>query len=141
MSASDDTDWISRLNNLSEIDSTSGALTRLLFLPIVAFFVELANLTESIFNLAINPLSTLGNEVSLFISNTIGGSAEIIGVGARVSNDNLGIFGIGAFPVSVGIGLSVFLIIAWYLGRDESSDILPGTFTDLPLIGVDEDEE
>lgn len=139
--ASDDTNWISQLNELTKIEDTSNALTRLLFLPIIAFFTQAANLTEEIFDLLIEPLGQLGTSVSAFISNTIGGAAEIAGVGARVSADNLGIFGIGGFPVSVVVGVSVFLIVALYLSRDESSDLLPGTFTDLPLIGVDEDEE
>lgn len=143
------TDWIERLNDISTIDSstkTSDAFTRLLFLPIIAFFAQLADLTEAIFDLVITPLETLADGSDALITNLIGsgdgtGAAGIIADGVSATSGDISLFGIVGFPASILIALGGLILVAVFLSRDETSDILPGTFTDLPIIGVDEDEE
>jgi hypothetical protein len=142
MSASGDgTDWVSRLNDVSQINDLDSALTRLLFLPIAAFFVQAANAVEAISRVVIDPVDALATGVQSFVISLLGGSADIVQSGADTTAADVSVFGIGAFPIALGIVFVSAFILANYLEREESSDLIPFTFTDIPLVGVDEDTD
>jgi hypothetical protein len=141
MSASGGTDWISRLNDVAQIDDLDSALTRLLFLPIAAFFVQLANAVEAISRVFIDPLNGVATGIVSIVNSLLGGSAQIINLGADATAGDLSAFGIGAFPISLLIVFVGAYILAQYLERPETSDFIPFTFTDLPFVGVQEDAD
>lgn len=142
MSASGtDTDWISKLNGLSSVDDLDGAVTRLFLLPIAAFFVQAANVVEAISSVVIDPTFALGSGVGAVLGSILDGASEVVSAGAAASATDISVFGLFGFPAGLGIALGGGLVLAWYLGRDETSDTIPFTFTDLPFVGVNEDEE
>lgn len=141
-SAGGGTSWISRLNRVGQIDDIDGALTRLLFLPIAAFFIQAANAVEAISNVIISPLGAFADGLGSIVTSLLGdGAAEIIQAGAEASQADISIFGIGGFPVSLGVVFAGALVLSWYLSREDTSDFLPFSFTDIPFIGVEEDPE
>ncbi|OYR87063.1 hypothetical protein DJ72_01775, partial [Halorubrum distributum] len=71
-SAGGGTDWVSRLNQVSSVDDVDGALTRLLFLPIAAFFVQAANAVEAISNVIISPLNEFGSGLVEIVNSLLG---------------------------------------------------------------------
>lgn len=135
------TDWISRLNDLNSISDLDSALTRLLFLPVAAFFVQLANGVEAISQIIIAPAQEFAVGVAGIANSLLGGSADVIGAGASASASDVSVFGIGGFPVAIGIAFLAAFIIATFLEQDQTSDLIPFTFTDIPFLGVNEDED
>lgn len=134
----DGTDWIGRLNEVSQINDLDSALTRLLFLPIAAFFVQFANAIEAISRILIDPAMAFAGGVESIVVSFLGGSAEIIGAGADASAGDVSVFGIGAFPIGLLIVFVGAFVLANYLEREETSDLIPFTFTDIPFFGVEE---
>jgi hypothetical protein len=76
--------------------------------------------------------------VESIVVSFLGGSAEIIGAGADASAGDVSVFGIGAFPIGLLIVFVGAFVLANYLEREETSDLLPFTFTDIPFFGVEE---
>jgi hypothetical protein len=136
------TGWIDRLKGLSNIgDQTLGSsFTKLLLLPIAAFFISLADLVEAGFSILVNPLSALGINVGELIDNLVGGSAQLLGTGVQVSGGDLNIFGIAAFPLSFAIVAVVLFMLGWVLSQEDTSNLLPFTRADLPILGAEEDD-
>lgn len=142
MSASGGTDWIDRLNDVSRVQDIDGALTRLLFLPIAAFFVQAANAVEAISDVVINPLGAFADGLVSLVEAILGdGAADVISAGAEATQADISIFGIASLPVSFLIVLGTAFILANYLQNDETSDLIPFSFTDIPFIGVQETPE
>lgn len=135
------TDWISRLNDVAAINDLDSALTRLLFLPIAAFFVQLANAVEAFSRILIDPAFALASGVVGVINGLVGGAGRIIGAGADASAGDVSVFGIGGFPIAIGVAFVGAFILANYLERQETSDTLPFTFTDIPFFGVEEETD
>ena len=69
----DGTDWIGRLNEVSQINDLDSALTRLLFLPIAAFFVQFANAIEAISRILIDPAMAFAGGVESIVVSLLGG--------------------------------------------------------------------
>jgi len=136
-----DTDWISKLNDLSQVNDLESAFTRLLLLPIAAVFVQLSNAVEAVSNVIILPVRQFGESLIDVVDAIIGGPADIVEAGVAASVGDVNVFGIGGFPVALMVVFLGAFIISWYLGRDESSNFIPFSFTDLPFVGVDEDAE
>lgn len=132
------TDWIGKLNEVSKINDLDSALTRLLFLPIAAFFVQFANAVEAISRILIDPARAFAAGVQSIVLSLLGGSADIIGAGADASAGDVSVFGLFAFPFSLLIVFVAAFILANYLEREETSDLIPFTFTDIPFFGVEE---
>lgn len=63
---------------------------------------------------------------------------SLVEAGAETSAESLGQFQIFGFPLSVVLLLSGFFAISLYLRERETSDLIPGTFTD--FIGGTEEE-
>jgi len=139
--ATDGTDWIGRLNDVSTVDDLDGALTRLLFLPITAFFVQAANAVEAISRIIVDPAQAFGSGVQALVTAMLGGSADVLSAGADASASDVGLFGIAGQPVSLVIVFASAYILAAYLSAEPTSDLIPFTFTNIPFIGNEEDEE
>ena len=138
----DGTDWVGRLNDVGQVENIDGALTRLLFLPIAAFFIQAANAVEAISNVFIDPLAAFADGLGGIVTALLGdGAADIIRAGAEASQTDISVFGIGGFPVALGVALSGAFVLSWYLSRQDTSDTIPFSFTDIPFIGVEEDPE
>jgi hypothetical protein len=136
------TSWISRLNEVGQIQDLDGALTRLLFLPIAAFFIQAANAVEATSNVIISPLGAFADGLGSIVTSLLGdGAAGIIEAGAEASQADVSVFGIGGFPVSLAVVFAGALVVSWYLSRQDTSDTIPFSFTDIPFIGVEEDPE
>lgn len=133
-------DWIDRLNDLARVDSLDSALTRLLLLPIAAFFVQAANAIEAGSEVIIEPLSTFGIGLSSVIDSFLGGSAEVINAGAGSTAGDVGVFGLLAFPAALLLVFVGAYVVANYLQQEETSDFLPLSFTDIPFLGVREED-
>lgn len=134
-------DWIERLNGLSQVNSLDSALTRLLFLPIAAFFFQAAEAVEAISNVLIAPLESFALNLARIVSSFLGGSADIINAGADASAGDVSVFGIGAFPIGLVIVFVAAFVVANYLQQNETSDLIPLSFTDIPFLGVRETPE
>jgi len=140
-SGSGDTNWVQRLEQIRDGDSIGTTLQKILVLPIVAFGVQTANLGEALFDFVIIPLGTFTTNLAGFINTLIGGPGQIIDAGVIGSANQVRLFGIAAFPVAVAIVLAGALVFAYYTDLEVTSDTLPFSVTDLPLIGNDEGEE
>jgi hypothetical protein len=136
------TDWIDRLNQVSSVDDIDGAFTRLLFLPIAAFFVQAANAVEAISNVIIAPLGQFADGLVAIVRSLLGdGAAEIIEAGAEASAADISVFGIASFPVGLGVAFGGAFVLSLYLSNQDTSDLIPFSFTDIPFLGVEEDPE
>lgn len=141
-SAGGGTDWVDRLNAVSSVDDIDGAFTRLFFLPITAFFVQASNAVEAISNVIIAPLGTFASGLEAIVQSLLGdGAAEIIEAGAEASAADISVFGIASFPVGLGIAFVGAFVISLYLSNQDTSDLLPFSFSDIPFLGVEEDPE
>lgn len=63
--------------------------------------------------------------------------------GSQTTAEGVAQMGLFGLPIGTIILLGTFMIIAWYVRQNETSDFLPGTFTDFggPFIGADEAED
>ena len=142
MSASGGTDWIDRLNDVSRVQDIDGALTRLLFLPIAAFFVQAANAVEAISDVVIQPLGAFADGLVSLVGAILGdGAADVIRAGAQATQADISVFGIASLPVSFLIVLGSAYILSRYLTETSTSDLIPFSGTDIPFIGFSEENE
>lgn len=136
------TDWINKLNRISTGDgSWESKLERVLFLPLIALALQLANVLEAVLNLFIIPLNSLISGVGELIGAILGGGARIVGAGAAGSAGQVELFGILAFPLAIAIALGAAAVYAWYTDLEFTSDLIPFTSTDWWIIGNDEEGE
>ncbi|OYR61154.1 hypothetical protein DJ71_24400 [Halorubrum sp. E3] len=137
----DGTDWVDRLNDVSSVDNLDGALTRLLFLPIAAFFVQAANAVEALSRIVVDPALAFGNGVGSIVTSLLGGSADVLEAGAAASAADVSFFGIGGLPVALGVVFIAAYGLARYTDREETGNLLPFVPFDAPIIGNDEEGE
>lgn len=141
--ATDDggTDYIERLNDLASVDtdSLSQSVTKLVLLPIVAFFGSMATAIEAGADVVILPLRALAEGAAGVLDGLLGGGGDIIDAGAQASAAGTDVFGILAYPIGIAIVLGGAYLLAAYLSEEETSDLLPFTFTDIPGLGTEED--
>ena len=102
--------------------------------------------TQAVFDVLIIPIQAFTDAIGRLIEAIFGSPADIVIAGADASADSIGPGGewaIGPFSFAIGVGsvLLAGLLIARYLQEDETSDLLPFTFSDFPGVGVEEDEE
>ena len=132
---------LDRLKDLQEVDDLDSALTRLFILPIAAFFFQMTDLIDAGFGVLIDPLTAFASALVDIVDQIIGGPADIVGAGVEATSGDISVLGLFAFPGSLAIALAGGFVVALFLSADITSDTLPFSFTDLPGLGVDEDEE
>ena len=135
------TDWISRLNDVSSVEDIDGALTRLLFLPIAAFFVQAANAVEALSRIVIDPAIAFGAGVGDLVNSIFGGSVNILDAGSSATVADISFFGIGGFPIALGVVFIAAYGLARYTDQEETGNLLPFVPFDVPFIGNDEEGE
>lgn len=98
--------------------------------------------TQQIFDLLILPLEMLMSVGREAVDGLILAQIGVVEAGAQTTASELGAFGFLAQPAGVALTLGTFLIIAYYLRREETSDLVPGIFIDppIPFVGVQEDD-
>lgn len=127
-------------------DSISAATQGGIIGVITAWFALIIEFGSAIAGTIIIPLSRMGELLAGVLDAFIGGAATIIGQGAVTTAQSLApgsLFAAGplAFAEAIaaaGLGL---LVMAWILGRGPTSDTIPFSFTDIPFLGVDEEDE
>jgi hypothetical protein len=135
------TDYISRLNDLASVDTDnlSQSVTKLVLLPIVAFFGSMAAAVEAGADVVILPLRALAEGAAGVLDGLLGGGGDIIEAGAQATAAGTDVFGILAYPIGIAIVLAGAYLLAAYLSEEETSDLLPFTTTDIPFLGSEEE--
>lgn len=134
-------------------NSPFGPITNALLLGItgliLAIFTGLIDLAQAITSFFSRPIFAGGAGAADIVSAFLGGIANIIITGAEVTAFSLipGPFQspllvpIFAFIYAVAIVGGAAFVMALVLNRFVTSDFVPGTGTDFPVVGQDEDEE
>jgi hypothetical protein len=65
----------------------------------------------------------------------------VISSGATDTGDAVGEFGILALPVAAAVVLGTYYMYIRYLREEETSNLIPGMVSDIPLVGTDEEAE
>lgn len=140
-----------RLKGLRELASTPrdnlrNVVALMFLLPIYEFFRSSADAIQAIMNIFIQPINAFAAGLEGLVDALLGGPVGILDTGATVSQQSLqeGVwaqFGPFTFTVAVVVVLSALYILAQYREHPETSDFLPGSSTDIPLIGSDEGDD
>lgn len=140
-----DTNWLKKFKNLGG-ESNADKLVRALLIVPVAFLLSLANALEAIVSFfEVIPNTVIGG-ISEFIGSLFGigsgtyGIAGILDAATQASATSISVFGVFSFPAGVLIILGAATLIAYYLENPNTSDFIPFSFTDFPLIGTQEEE-
>lgn len=124
-------------------------------LTVVGVFVGIQDVFQSIIGFVTNPLDSAGDSVARLFSGLVGEPASILISSAETTSREIsltftGWLGPAAFPVGVASVLASLYLMTIYLENRETSDIFPGSFTDIdipawvpfvPDPGVQEDGE
>lgn len=78
---------------------------------ILTWINGLAKTIEAVFDFFADPFGAIGEGIGGLIASLFGGSSLIVDVGAVTTASNLQIFNFLAFPVAIGVGVSVAAII------------------------------
>jgi len=139
------TDWIAKLKEIrSGTDGGLGGtfadtIEKLLFLPVVAFVLQLANVLEALFNVFILPTNALVSGIVGFLTALFDGVARVIAAGARGST-GVQQFSLLGLPLALFIVVLTAMVLAWYTDQEFTSDLIPFTASDFPIIGNDEEQ-
>jgi hypothetical protein len=137
------TDWIQRLKDLSSVSTGSlrQSVTKLILLPIAAFFVQASNAIEAISNLVIEPVTAFGQGLASLVNSILGGAGSIVGSGAEASAAGVDVFGILGFLIALVVVAGGAFIIANLAEQEETGNLgIPFSTTDIPFVGSEEDE-
>lgn len=109
------------------------------FEQVIAFILAVAGFI-------ITPLTTFTQQLGEVIIAFVGGGADIILAGVGTSVASLapgGNFALGPFTFAGAIGSAALGlgVMAFILSLSPTSDLIPFSFTDVPFLGIDEDEE
>jgi len=143
----EDQDWIERLNELEDTVGGEGdsslvnVVERVLLLPLIAFFLQLANALEAILDVFIVPTNELIDGSTQFLTATFDGVENIIQSGAEASAGGVEGFGLVGFPLAQAVVLLGGAVIALFLLLGPTGDTAPFTFTDIPFVGTEEEDE
>lgn len=124
-------------------------------LTIIGIFVGVQNLFNSIIGFVTNPLDSAGESVATLFGGLVGEPASILTgtaetTATEISATFTGFLGVFAFPAGVASIMIGLWIVTTYLSEEDTSDIFPGSFTDidtpswvpfLPDPGVQEEGE
>ena len=137
--------WIDQWEDLKGGDSIATALVTAFLLPVVAFFMSLANVAQALLSPFIDLPNALVNGIVTFIGSLFGtgdtfGLSDLFSTAARMSGQEISIFGVFSLPAGVAIILASGAMVAYYLEQESTSDLIPFSFTDFPLLGANEEE-
>lgn len=131
--------------------STFDTLEKIIFVgiggAILGFFAGLTDLIQAIFNFFSQPIFAGGQGATDIVLAFLGGIATVIQTGARVTAFSLFpgqsslVVPLFAFVYAVAIVGVVAFVMATFLRRVATSDFVPGTATDFPGVGADEEED
>jgi hypothetical protein len=79
--------------------------------------------------------------VTSLLGSAIGGAADIIMQAASASAEDVNVFGIGAFPIGIGIAIIGAYVLARGLATEATGTLFAFIPVDVPFFGVDEEEE
>ncbi|WP_254841141.1 hypothetical protein [Natronomonas marina] len=127
-------------------ESPSSAVLASLTGAIVALGAAFIDFWTAVADVIIVPLSAMGELLAGVLQAFIGGGASIIGQGAATTVQSLvpgSIFALGPLTFAEGIAAAGagILVMTWILSREVTSDTIPFSATDIPFLGVDEDDE
>lgn len=113
------------------------------FLASIALTIDFFQATA---NVLISPLEALGINLGGIVDAFVGGAADIMRQGAETTVASLapgatwavGPLTFGFSVIAAGTGL---FAMAWLLQQSPTSDLIPFSFTDFPILGVDEGDE
>lgn len=115
-------------------------------LTIVGLFVGFQRVVDAIITFIVTPLSEGGEAVANLFSGLVDEPVTILETGAQTTADSIAEIWVGwlgplAFPVGVASILAALYLVSIYLEDRQTSDIFPGSFTDIdvpefvPIIG------
>lgn len=102
-------------------------------------FTAVAVGIEAITSVFVDPLVALATELGDLIQAYI--PAELMSDAVTTSADSLGQFGPLAYPAGMAIMAAGLYILSWLLSQEITSDLVPFSTTDWPVIGADEEDE
>ncbi len=107
-------------------------------LTIVGVFVGIQDVFQSIVGFVTNPLDSAGESVADLFEGLVGEPASILTetadtTGTEISSTFVGWLGALAFPVGVASVLLALWLVTIYLEEGTTSDIFPGSFTDIDI--------
>jgi len=108
---------------------------------ITAVFLSAITGTQELLTLLLLPIRILVDIAWGSAEAFILGPLGVVDAASAVTASEVSVFGIFALPTGVVIVLGTLAIVAFYLQWRDSSDFLPGTFTDFFGVGVQENEE
>lgn len=113
---------------------------------LLAWFIGGIELVQAGFNFIVSPLAAFGNQLARVVVAFVGGGARIIesGVATTVASVAPGAtWAVGplTFALQIGAAGAGLYVMALILSRPITSDTIPFSFTDLPFLGVEEDED
>lgn len=140
---------MSRINKLRQLAATDtsgfrNVLALMFFLPLYEFFSSSADAIAAIFSVPIRMLESFSTGIASLTATLLGAPEIVLEAGATESARSLttGIwaqFGPFSLTVAVGVMLSTGYLISWYLEQEQTGNLVPWSFSDVPLIGSDED--
>lgn len=140
------TDRLTNVATAVNQNKIEGVIFGLVVLPLVEFAYGVANLISAILGVFINPLAAFGDGLGGIVDALLGGPATILNEAARVTANSFssGVWAQwGPFTWAMGI-ISILLgsyAVSVYLRQEQTSDWMPYSFTDLPFLGTDEEDE
>lgn len=146
MSASGDSGLDVIAEASSRWNSIGGTVQAGIMGAVFGVFAMFIDFWRAVADTIIVPLSAMGDLLAGVLEAFIGGGASIIGQGATTTIQSLApgsIWSAGPLTFAEGIaaaGLGI-LVMTWILSREVTSDTIPFSATDVPFLGVDEDDE
>jgi len=113
---------------------------------ITAAFAMIINAGQAITDVFILPIQQLAVEGGNVVTSFVGGIAAIIEQGARTTIASIApgqTWAVGplTFLLSIATVAGALYVMSLVLSVGFTSDTVPGTFTDFPFLGVDEEDE
>lgn len=105
----------------------------------VVIFASIATGIESVFSVFTEPLYALAAELASLIAAYI--PDELMTAAVQSSASAVDQFGVWAYPIGMIVMAVGLLILSGLLSMEITSNLVPFSTTDWPIIGADEEEE
>jgi len=118
----------------------------LFLLPIYAALTSIADIIDAIAGFPIAIMDAMSTGIGALINSLLENPAAILDASAAETIRSLtsGVwaqFGPLTWPLGTGVILLSGYLVSMYLEEDETSDIVPYSFTDIPFVGTEEEGE